>query len=143
VDGGQNLPQKYDNNESVFDSAKQLIMCNSLLQVFCAGISSLQLFVQSNWLGCHSQYFDSTVLIEPIEKELTLDGECLIPLTKNLPLLLIAKVILSDMRQKFQYFKVVFFFFLCYLYLECNFTLWFFSCQTGGSFGTFLCIKRY
>ena len=84
--------------------------------MFCLGASSLQLFVQSNWLGCHSQHLDSLIEVESIEKELALDGECLIPSMKNLPCLLIAKVILHDLKHKFQSFKVIpVFFFLVLL----------------------------
>ena len=78
----------------------------SLFQIFCVGVSSLQLFVQSNWLGCHSQYFDSSLPLELITNELVLDGECLIPTVKNLPCLLIAKTILHDLKHTFKSFKV-------------------------------------
>jgi len=90
----------------------------SLLQMFCLGASSLQLFVQSNWLGCHWQHLDSSIKVESIEKELALDGECLIPSMKNLPCLLIAKVILHDLKHKFQSFKLSSWWMLRYLFVH-------------------------
>ena len=121
----------------------RLMICYSLLQMYCIGVSSLQLFVQSNWLGCHSQYFDSTIPLESIKQELILDGESLIPSLKNLPCLLIAKVILHNLKQKFQSFKVILHMILLVNFNRMPFYSSISSWQTGGFFDMFLYIRKH
>ena len=81
----------------------------SLLQVYCVGISSLQLFVQRNWLGCledeKTKDFDKIILDEESTRELVLDGECFFPTVRSLPLLTLAKTILCDLKDSL-HFKV-------------------------------------
>lgn len=77
--------------------------------MFCIGVSSLQLFIQSNWLG-FSQF---DIQLEDIKdgetrKQLITDGECFYPTIKDLQLLLIAKIILNDLRELFVDFHVWF-----------------------------------
>lgn len=78
--------------------------------MFCTGISSLQLFIQRNWLGLPDdpamKMFDFQ-LDEESNKEILLDGESYFPTVKNLPLLLIAKIILGNLNKDCFKFKVL------------------------------------
>lgn len=98
----------------------------SLLQVFCVGISSLQLFIQRNWVGManpETKETDNLTLDADTSKHLVLDGECFFPTVKSLPYLLIAKCILHDFRDCFTSFKVFFIFFrnICPIHCVLNF----------------------
>lgn len=77
--------------------------------MYCIGISSLQLFIQRNWLALPDdpamKIFDFQ-LDEESNKEILLDGESFFPTVKNLPLLLIARVILCSLNKDFFKFEV-------------------------------------
>lgn len=76
-------------------------------QIFCIGVSALQRFIQSNWLGFNE--FENSVdrTMDNASKEcLILDGESLVPTMKDLQLLLVAKTILCDLKEQFIHFEV-------------------------------------
>jgi hypothetical protein len=81
----------------------------SLFQLLCIGISALQRFIQSNWLGCNKCEMSSDDdMIDSASKEcLIIDAECLFPTIKDLQLLLAAKTILFDFKEQFMHFKVI------------------------------------
>lgn len=84
-----------------------LIHQDSLFQVFAAGVSCLQVFVQSNWLGgpeLTNQFHFS--LSEAALKEVVLDGEALVPMIKNLSLLLVARAVFFHLRHHYSTWKV-------------------------------------
>lgn len=99
------------NSERFFKNMYEHFELRSLLQVFCVGISSLQLFIQRNWMGIvdgTTKEMDNLKLNEEASKHLVLDGECFFPTVQSLPYLLVAKYILHDLKDSFTSFKVKF-----------------------------------
>ena len=78
-------------------------------QLLCFGISALQRFIQSNWLGYNKCEIssDDGMMDSASKENLILDAECLFPTIKDLQLLLAAKTILYDFKEKFMHLKVI------------------------------------
>ncbi|XP_057377095.1 tetratricopeptide repeat protein 27-like isoform X1 [Daphnia carinata] len=79
---------------------------SSCFQVFCIGLSALHRFIQSNWLGFNQFGMPVDSGSDDVSKQgLILDAESLLPTTKDLQLLLVAKTILYDLKERFTHFK--------------------------------------